>query len=226
VSNPGGLLSPMTIDDLKAIKGVHQSRNSYLARTLREVGYMRELGEGKRRIHELMKSNELTPPRLDGDGESFSLTLFHRAMYSQEEVLWLEQCSPFALSAEQKAIVLLGRKGNLVAPQDIWDRLGLVDTEHYRQSIFSLQVLGILVSERAKGTAQSISKRERISLRAMPRFRIKIANDVKQQNAKSTSRATGFSAPAPSVIKRVQESVENASLFVGNLPENVLTATC
>jgi ATP-dependent DNA helicase RecG len=132
VTNPGGLLSPMTIDDLKATKGVHQSRNSYVARTLREVGYMRELGEGMRRIHELMKSNELAPPQFDSDRESFSLTLFHRAMYSQEEVLWLEQYAPFALSAEQKAIVLLGRKGNLVAPQDIWDRLGLVDTEHYR----------------------------------------------------------------------------------------------
>jgi ATP-dependent DNA helicase RecG len=52
----------MTIEDLRSMKGVHQSRNSYVARTLREIGYMRELGEGMRRIHELMKSNELAPP--------------------------------------------------------------------------------------------------------------------------------------------------------------------
>jgi ATP-dependent DNA helicase RecG len=40
IKNPGGLLSPVSIDELKAMRGIHQSRNSYIARTLREVGYM------------------------------------------------------------------------------------------------------------------------------------------------------------------------------------------
>jgi ATP-dependent DNA helicase RecG len=69
LNNPGGLLSPMTVDELQSMKGAHQSRNSYLARTLREVGYMRELGEGMRRIFELIKSNELAPPQIQSDGE-------------------------------------------------------------------------------------------------------------------------------------------------------------
>jgi len=42
----------------------HQSRNSLISRVLHEVGYMRELGEGMRRMFELMKSNDLTPPNL------------------------------------------------------------------------------------------------------------------------------------------------------------------
>lgn len=50
VKNPGGLLSTVKIDELKQMRGVHQSRNSYIARTLRELGFMRELGEGMRRI--------------------------------------------------------------------------------------------------------------------------------------------------------------------------------
>ena len=113
IRNPGGLLSPITVDDLKAMKGAHQSRNSYVARTLREVGYMRELGEGMRRIHELMKSNELAPPKIDSDGEIFGLSLFHRAMYSQDEILWLEQYASFGLLRNKKQLYYLVAKETL-----------------------------------------------------------------------------------------------------------------
>ena len=59
VLSPGKLLSSITIKDLEELKGVHQSRNTYIARVLRESGYIRELGEGIRRIFELMQSNDL-----------------------------------------------------------------------------------------------------------------------------------------------------------------------
>jgi ATP-dependent DNA helicase RecG len=223
IRNPGGLLSPMTVDDLKAMKGAHQSRNSYVARTLREIGYMRELGEGMRRIHELMKSNELAPPKIQSDGELFSLSLFHRAMYSQDEILWLEQYSSFALSAEQKAIVLLGRRGELVAPQAIWDRLGLVDTEHYRRLVYSLQVLGILESG-SKQAAKNMAERLKVSVRSIPRFRIKLAKDVKPRSGRNLA-----SQPAEDTTERVETTQthsrakddQNTSIFVGNLPPNV-----
>jgi ATP-dependent DNA helicase RecG len=144
-------------------------------------------------------------------------------MYSQEEVLWLEQYSPFALSAEQKAIILLGRKGNLVAPQDIWDRLGLVDTDHYRQLISSLQFLGILESARSKGAAQSIAKRERISLRAVPRFKIKLAKDANQPSSARSNNATSSGASRSDAHNKTasDDSEDNLTIFVGNLPENV-----
>ena len=46
IRNPGSLLSSLALSDLIALRGIHQSRNAYVARTLREVGFMRELGEG------------------------------------------------------------------------------------------------------------------------------------------------------------------------------------
>lgn len=47
---------------------------------------MRELGEGMRRIFELMKSSELAPPELKTDPSSFVLTLHHRPMYSKRGI--------------------------------------------------------------------------------------------------------------------------------------------
>ena len=190
---------------------------------------MRELGEGMRRIFELMKSNELAPPNIESDGETFSLSLFHRAMYSQEETLWLEQYTSFGLSAEQKAIVLLGMKGALIAPQDIWDRLGLVDTEHYRLLVSSLQTLGILETGRTKQAAKNYAKQAKISMRAVPRFRIKLAKDIGPTSARKSAvkpqlehRATERrSAPQKAVSRSASARLEGRSLFVGNLPPNV-----
>lgn len=154
VRNPGCLLSSIKLPDLLQLSGIHQSRNSMIARVLRELGYMRELGEGIRRMFELMRQNELIPPELSTDGNSFCVTLKHNTIYDQQQTLWLQEFEAFHLSREQKAIVVLGQGGKLVAPQDIWDSLGIVDTDRYRQLIKSLQVLGIISSDVPKALAQ------------------------------------------------------------------------
>jgi ATP-dependent DNA helicase RecG len=78
VLSPGKLLSKLTIKDLKELKGAHETRNTYIARVLREYGYIRELGEGIRRMFELMKSNELIEPQITSPNKSFIITLFHK----------------------------------------------------------------------------------------------------------------------------------------------------
>jgi ATP-dependent DNA helicase RecG len=83
IRNPGGLLSSISMADIAALRGVHQSRNSYVARALREIGVMQELGEGMRRIFELMRSSELAQPEISNDSSSFALTLHHRPMYAR-----------------------------------------------------------------------------------------------------------------------------------------------
>ena len=114
VRNPGKLLSSIKIDDLVRLEGVHQSRNAIIARVLREFGYMRELGEGMRRMFELMKLSELTPPALSSDSDSFSVTLRHSTIYNSSQQLWLDQFDYLGLNREQKAIVVLGIGGNML----------------------------------------------------------------------------------------------------------------
>ncbi len=67
VRSPGALLSTVTVEGLKSLAGVHQSRNTALARTLRELGYMREMGEGFRRMFQLMRAHDLVEPEVTAD---------------------------------------------------------------------------------------------------------------------------------------------------------------
>lgn len=220
VRNPGALLSSIRIEDLVRLDGVHQSRNAISARALREFGYMRELGEGMRRMFELMKSSELKPPVLSSDSDSFSVTLWHSTIYNAAQILWLDQFDSLALSREQKAIVVLGIGGNLIAPQEIWDNLGIVDTEHYRQLIHSLQRLGVLRSEVPKKMAQERARSRGVSVRRIPRFAISApqrdrnasnGGHVGVRNEKEDSYAD---APNP-----------DARLWIGNLSYSTDEAT-
>lgn len=177
VTNPGGLLSVIDVKDLVELRGVHQSRNGLIARVLRELGYMRELGEGMRRIFSLMKRNELAEPKISNERDSFTISLYHRPMYTNQEQVWLDQFSEFALDREQKAILLLGEGGKEISPQSIWNALGIVDTEHYRQLVHSLQQLNILENVINKIEAQRKARRKRVTVREIPRFRIRMPNE-------------------------------------------------
>ena len=210
VRNAGALLSSITITDLMRLEGVHQSRNSKTARVLREAGYMRELGEGMRRMFELMKLNELAQPELSSDKNSFCVTLRHSTIYSPAQKLWLDQFDSYNLSREQKAIVVLGIGGNIIAPQDIIDTLGIVDTEHYRQLIMSLQALNILRSAFSKMVAQNKAHRQHIPVRKIPRFKIVLPS--KEVSVKSEPVAL---SPAKDVSSERLDP--NAKLWIANL---------
>lgn len=176
ILSPGKLLSSLTIKDLEELKGVHQTRNTYVGRALREFGYILELGEGIRRMFDLMKSNELIPPKIESPNKSFIVSLFYKFIYTKEEKLWLDNFERFELTREQKTVVTLGIDGRLISPKQIFDNVGIVDTEEYRQIIQSLQDLGILRSEVPKPKAQTIAKGKKISVKDVPRFKIQIPN--------------------------------------------------
>lgn len=218
VHNPGALLSSLSVDDLRKLQGIHQSRNSTITRVLREVGYMRELGEGMRRMFDLMERNELTEPELFSNKNSFQVTLRHKTIYSPAQQIWLDQFEEFDLTREQKAIVALGLGGGLVSPQDIWERLGIVDTEHYRQLILSLQELDILSSEIPKPRAQQQARRQRVGVRSIPRFKISMPSrrsttTIGATSAKDKIDETASEAPNPS-----------ARLWISNLPPSFVTS--
>ncbi len=210
VLSPGSLLSVISVEDLIEQRGVHHSRNGLIARVLRELGYMRELGEGIRRIFDLMRKNELAEPRLDNGRNSFSVTLFHKPIYNAQERLWLDEFSEFDLTREQRVIVLLGREGEHIAPKDIWESLGIVDTEHYRQIVSSLQELGILGNVINKVKATSIARRRRIPVKEVPRFLIRRPSSVVDKELEHR----------PDSVQ--DEPAESESrIWVGNLPRLV-----
>jgi len=212
IVSPGGLLSSISIEDLRRLKGAHQSRNSLVARVLREIGYMRELGEGMRRIFELMRSNDLTPPDLHTDNNAFSVTLHHKYTYSREQKIWLDGFDRFELSREQKTLVLLGYNGHVISPKEIWDAVGIVDTEYYRQLLESLRRLGILRRSVNKNSAHFQAKRKKIPVKHIPQFSIELPT----QAAVATPKP-----PAAPVESGPPDDADYAKVYVVNIPYDV-----
>lgn len=200
IKNPGELLSSISIDDLTSLTGVHQSRNTYLARVLRESGHIRELGEGIRRIHELLRSNDMVEPVLESENKTFSITLFYKYVYSPEEKLWIEEFDKFELSREQLTVIRLGLNGRLVSAKEIFETVGIIDEKVYRDLIHSLRKLGILTATMSSDDAYKVRKKYGGSRKAVPRYKI-----VK---------------PEAGGIDEIQEEDRSdyARIYVGNIP--------
>lgn len=214
IKNPGSLLTSIRLEDIVNQKGAHQSRNTYVARVLRELGYMRELGEGMRRIYELMHHNELAPPVLNSSPDGFNITLTHRPFYSSKDLLWLGQFEQFDLDREQKSVILLGQEARIFSAQDIWDAVGIVDTEHYRKLTSSLNRINILKSSIDKEEARRQAFRNKTPIKQFPRFEIslpKIGNTLVKahKSIESTNPEKGIT------------SASVHTLFVSNIPYDI-----
>jgi len=205
ILSPGKLLSSITIKELEELKGLHQTRNTYTARVLREFGLIRELGEGIRRMFDLMKSNELIPPKLESPNKSFIVTLYYKFIYTKEEKIWLDRFENYNLSREQKTVVKLGINGRLISAKEIWEYVGIVDTEYYRQLIADLQKKEILISEIKKPAAQLLAKKQRVSVKSIPRFKIIDPN----------------SHPYKFESEKDYDKSDYAKIYVTNLPYSV-----
>jgi len=217
VKSPGGLLSTLSIESLKSLTGVHQSRNTFIARALREIGYMREIGEGVRRIYELMKSNELEEPEFTTDGSSFGVKLSNKALYSQQHLIWLDNFSHFSLTREQKAVIVMGYDGRVLSPNDILSGLGIVDTDDFRKIVTNLTDLGILESTMPKNKATRIAQLSGINTRDVPRFRVAVPDPTKPHKRPAKSKKPRKLQEPP----KVESVSEDAKLFLGNLPSNL-----
>ncbi|OXI66686.1 hypothetical protein CFB81_18270 [Burkholderia sp. AU28863] len=215
IRNPGALLSTIRIRDIMERKGVHQSRNTYISRVLRELGYMRELGEGMRRIYDLMHSNELAPPQLESTTDGFSITLTNKAMYSQNDLLWLSQFDGFDLDRKQKAIVLLGQGGRIFSAANVWDAVGIVDTEDYRKLVDSLLKMGILQNEVERSVAQKLARRKKIPYKEYPRYKIGLPQHEKTDN--KTSESTHPTIKSENTTSE-PINLDSCRIFIGNLP--------
>src|SRR5262249_55548804 len=158
--------------DLESLSGAHQSRNTYIARVLRETGVIRELGEGIRRIFELMSSNDMVEPRISSEMKSYSITLYYKYVYTKEEQLWLDNFEGLDLSREQKTVVRLGVNGRLISAKEIFETVGIVDERNYRELIESLRKLGIFETSLSQLETTKLRKKYNGSRKAVPRFTI------------------------------------------------------
>jgi ATP-dependent DNA helicase RecG len=211
INSPGSLLSTVKLADILQLKGAHQSRNTYIARVLRELGYMRELGEGMRRIYHLMQTNELSPPELHSNAETFSIILNNKPIYSDKDQLWLDQFDAYDLDREKKSIILLGQQGRVFSAQEIWDVVGIVDTEHYRRLVDWLKKHGILASSVDRDSAKRIARNRKIPFREFPRYKIQIPGQPSYSPSDKTLKARS------PIVEKEDLRYDSNRIWVGNL---------
>jgi ATP-dependent DNA helicase RecG len=108
IKSPGALLSTLNLADILSLSGAHESRNSLIARVLREVGFVRELGEGTRRMFKLMSDRDLQTAQVDTDETRFSVTLFNKPVFTEQQSAWLELFARSNLSRTQREPSLQG----------------------------------------------------------------------------------------------------------------------
>jgi ATP-dependent DNA helicase RecG len=171
--SPGGLLSSITVKDLASLSGAHESRNVMVARVLREVGYMREMGEGIPRIFQAMRESELVDPELRNEREGFTVTLRHRSIFTRQDVEWLDGYREFDLTKNEQRVVLLGRDGHLLSTKEIIEVAGIVDTDDFRALYEGLRQKGVIYSAKPRGTSGG-RKRE------TGRFQVRPPREVEQ----------------------------------------------
>lgn len=200
IENPGELLSSISIKDLESLSGAHQSRNTYIARVLRETGYVRELGEGIRRIFELMQSNDMVLPRIESNHKQYSITLFYKYVYTKEEQFWLDNFEQFKLTREQKTVIRLGVNGRLISAKEIFEAVGIVNEQNYRELVESLQSIGIFKNTLNQSKVTQLRSQYGGSRKAVPRYVIEL--------------------PHVEVSNKIDTEIdrsEYARIFVGNL---------
>ncbi|MCB9230752.1 MAG: putative DNA binding domain-containing protein [Bacteroidia bacterium] len=176
IKSPGALLSTLTINNLYELEGSHESRNSLIARVLKENNLMRELGEGMKRIFRLMEEKELSRPELYSNGLWFRVTLSNKTIFNSKEIEWLRQFETLNLSKNQKQIILLGMSGKKISPSDIFKALniGINETETYTKEVTPLINMGILESFITAAKAQQLAKDSHQSKKDIPRYQVKL----------------------------------------------------
>ena len=180
IISPGGLLSNITISDLSKLKGAHQSRNSFVARVLKEIGYMREMGEGIRRIFALMKQNDLMQPELKNTENAFTMILHSKSVFTDEDERFLKAFDLLNLNREESLIALLGKNQDLLSPQQIYERLELVDWDDYRRIIDQIQIKGLLFNTKTEDEKDKIARSKNISKRDVKRLKIRTPKDCEE----------------------------------------------
>jgi len=154
IRSPGLPPAPVTIDALNRRERLHYSRNPLLVRTLADLQYMRDLGEGIPRMFDEMDRAGCYPPRFEVvGGFVFQVTLRNEPIYDRDTLEWLRKFENVGLSGDQKRMLAYARAhGDRFTSRD-YQRV--IRTEMYGASNAIKDMI-------RKGVARSTGKGSRI----------------------------------------------------------------
>ena len=110
---------------------------------------MREMGEGFRRMFQLMRAHDLVEPDVSATSDRFTVALRHQSVFSEEDQRWIAGFGDFPLDRDEEKILFAWAEGKTLSVQQIMDAVDIVDTEDYRELIERLLNKGLIRGIRA-----------------------------------------------------------------------------
>ena len=174
IRSPGALLSTLTVGQLQQLNGAHESRNALVARVLRDHKFMRELGEGMRRMFKSMEDNELGPPAIQADAATFSVVLANKSVLTEQQEQWLAVFKEYPLTALQRRILVCGMNDREISQDDIYQAIKTKDRTVYDSEVTGLRNAKILAEIRTQVQARAYAKGRNVKPSQVGRFVVQL----------------------------------------------------
>ncbi|MGH7844109.1 MAG: ATP-binding protein [Candidatus Binatia bacterium] len=159
VRSPGSPPAPVTLEQLRAQKRIHFSRNPLLVRVLADLGFLREMGEGVPRMFQEMEQHGLYPPDLANEGFFFTVTLRNTPIYDEVTLRWLNQFKPAEVNFRQRRLLAYAYAHGKVFSTADYQRVAEVDRDMAYRDIRAMVKLGIVGPHRPKSRIYRIIER-------------------------------------------------------------------
>jgi ATP-dependent DNA helicase RecG len=143
IESPGRIVPPNTMEDLRAGKYIHCSRNPQIVRALKEMGFMRGFAEGIRRMTQEMERHDLSPPEFCEPNHSFRVTLFNAPVFPPDTQVWLKQFDGLSLSNPQRRALAQVHRSDRITNSE-YRRINQTSRENAERDLRKLVELGIL----------------------------------------------------------------------------------
>lgn len=125
ISSPGGLASGVTIEEIKELKRLHNSRNSLIVRAMADLDYALGQGEGIPRMFSEMEDAFLPAPEISADNRSFTVTLRNTMTLSSSDKEFIDRLGSHNLANEEFRALLEAHRSGRVDNAYLRSRCGL-----------------------------------------------------------------------------------------------------
>ncbi len=209
--SPGGLLPPVTVDN---IENEHATRNEAIVGLLSELDYMEERGWGYDRIVRELREAGLAPPQMEDTGASFTLIVKSHVLMAPETVEWLKQFMGYDLSSHDRLVLAYLRMNDKLFNRD-YVRLTGSDRVEATQALRRLADVGLLSMKGRRGGAYYVltvgsSKRvpEQLDLTSSDEERVlALVRRLGKVNRRTLGRELGMTPKAAgNVLRRLMRT--------------------
>jgi ATP-dependent DNA helicase RecG len=159
VRSPGLPPPPVTLEELRAQRRLHFSRNPLVVRVLSDLGFLREMGEGIPRMFQEMEQHGLRPPELGTEGFLFTVTLRNTPVYDEATLRWLNQFRPSDINFRQRRVLAYAYSHGKSFSTADYQRVAEVDRDNAYRDIRAMVKLGIVGPHRPKSRIYRLIER-------------------------------------------------------------------